>query len=202
MAANRYEPEVFEAPVRVIPLGHIDADGDLTLGDTVGGHLHGYHLTAEYRELLEDPNLPLGRSRLTPEQRAMLWWMGNQDMVALIPKSSPEEVLDLVPVLRRRLTAVDDLGEAGYRIHVEGVGSFEADELEARFIPFIDGQRRFRDIAELVTGQLLESAQSRAAIERAEREERRTLREFLAEAALNLAAQMRAVGAASIERAE
>ncbi|WP_156891569.1 hypothetical protein [Agromyces subbeticus] len=178
----------------------MDADGDLTVGATVGGNLRGYRLTPEYRELLEDPGVLLGTARLSARQRALLWWMGNHDMVALIPGHAPEEVMDLVPVLRKSFAAVDPLGEEGYRVHVKGAGTFVADELEMRLMPFIDGQRRFSDIAELATTQLLEDEQNRTAIACEEAVQGRTLRESFADAALRLVAHGLETSAISIER--
>lgn len=201
MVADRYQRDVFFAPgARVVPLGHIDADGDLTLGDTVGGTLRGFRLTDEYRNLLADHDRLLSGQGLSAHERALLWWMGNQGMVAIIPAGSAAEALELIPVLRRKLTRVEDAGADGYRIHVDGGESLFASELAARFLPHMDGKRTLGELADVVRRELLENEEDAQAIREAESAEGRDLTDFLAVAALELVIGLLSASAATFER--
>lgn len=202
MSTNpQYPLEVLDVPhVKLLPLGHLDPDGGLTLGDTVGAaHPRGFRLNREYRELLADTELLLGDARRTPEQRALLWWMSNQGMLVPVAPETPNAVLPLIPVLRHTFAAVDDLGEDGYRLHADNNSVFVVDELEARLLQKIDGEAPFSHVIEKVHAELLTSEQNRTAIAESERSDARPFADALALAALRLTEKLVRAGVATVD---
>jgi hypothetical protein len=204
MSTNSQFPlEMFSSPrAKLLPLGHIDPDGGLTLGDTVGAtNRRGLRLKPEYRELLTDTDLLLGDSYGTPEQRALLWWMSNEGVLAPIAAEAPAAVLDLIPVLRHSFAAVDDLEDDGYRLHASNGSVFILEELEARILQKVDGASAFGDLISTVYEDLLTSEQNRSAIAESEHVDKRPYKDTLARAALSLTEKLLRAGVATVDRA-
>lgn len=203
MSDTHYDAETFDEPLRALPLGHIDhaSEGDLlTLGDYVGGEIRGRYLAPDQVNALKRVDPTVNLQDRPADERALLWWLANEGMVALVAEKSPEAVLELVAVLRKRLEVVAEL-EDGFRIQLDdGPITFEISDLGARLIPHIDGRRSLGEIAELVAVETVSDPENRLLVQEAEEAEGKPFAQFLAEAALDVVAVMWRVGALTVDR--
>lgn len=199
MSARRYEPDIFSQSLVAIPLGLIDSAGDITFGARPGGTLGGIVLDPDYRTFIEGLDLEQDLRERSVDDQALLWWMGNAGMLALVRRDDPDGVLDLVPVVRRGMR-IDEESDDGYRIGLDGGGSFDVTELGARFLPHMDGTTTLQRIASRVREEALADPEDRALVRAAETAEGVSFEHKLAETALETVIAMRASGAATFER--
>lgn len=203
MATSKYPMDVFDAPVRVLPLGRVD-QRDGTWVQTVGGQslttIRGLELDPDIRRILTAQNPARNVQRASLDERSVLFGMANAGMVALIREEGPLDSLDTIARPRSDLTLLEVLDE-GYRI-----GGAERDlvvsELGYRMLVLIDGSRTLGEIAQQVLDQIAADPEESEVITEVERDQRGSFEQVLREEAIKLMVALFAAGAAQFERAE
>lgn len=193
MSDSQYTAETFDEPLRALPLGHLDHDV-VTLGDYVGGEMQGRRLHPDQVDAIQRIDPTKNLQDQPADERALIWWLANQGLIVLIQEQSPEQALDLIPVLRKQLGVEAELDD-GYQIHVGGgPATFQASMLGACFIPHINGSRTLREVSELVRAGAVANGEDSLIADTTEGD-------AVAIAGLEVIASMLRVGAVSVDLA-